>query len=158
MLVELANLGRFKKKKSVSIPQQLFHLKAGLPTGRNLSRQRKRIEWLYETQPTPISRKYTVCISYQIDSGPRVFVKEPNLDELSKGKHLPHVYNHKKQRLCLYLPKAGEWNSEKLLIDTIVPWTNLWLYYFENWLVTEEWKGGGEHPEPEKAEDTEEEN
>jgi hypothetical protein len=27
-----------------------------------------------------------------------------------------------------------------------VPWTALWLFYFEEWLVSNEWKGGGEHP------------
>lgn len=28
----------------------------------------------------------------------------------------------------------------------IVPWTSLWLYFFEDWLATDEWKGGGKHP------------
>jgi hypothetical protein len=31
--------------------------------------------------------------------------------------------------------------------DTIVPWAVLWLYYFEDWLATDEWKGGGKHPD-----------
>ena len=30
--------------------------------------------------------------------------------------------------------------------QTIVPWTALWLFYFEEWLFSDEWKGGGEHP------------
>ena len=29
---------------------------------------------------------------------------------------------------------------------TIVPWTILWLFYFEEWLMSDEWKGGGVHP------------
>ncbi len=32
------------------------------------------------------------------------------------------------------------------LDQTIVPWTALWLFYFEEWLESNEWKGGGEHP------------
>jgi hypothetical protein len=30
--------------------------------------------------------------------------------------------------------------------NTIVPWAILWLFYFEEWLSSDEWKGGGEHP------------
>ena len=30
--------------------------------------------------------------------------------------------------------------------QTIVPWTILWLFYFEEWLDSNEWKGGGVHP------------
>jgi hypothetical protein len=30
--------------------------------------------------------------------------------------------------------------------DTIVPWVYLWLAYFEEWLWSDDWKGGGEHP------------
>jgi hypothetical protein len=32
---------------------------------------------------------------------------------------------------------------------TFVPWTATWLYYFEKWLVSDDWKGGGEHPSDE---------
>jgi hypothetical protein len=30
--------------------------------------------------------------------------------------------------------------------QTIVPWAILWLFYYEEWLVSDDWKGGGEHP------------
>jgi hypothetical protein len=33
-----------------------------------------------------------------------------------------------------------------LLDRTIVPWAVLWLYFFEEWLRSGEWLGGGEHP------------
>jgi hypothetical protein len=29
--------------------------------------------------------------------------------------------------------------------QTIVPWTAVWLFYFEEWLTSDEWKGGGVH-------------
>jgi hypothetical protein len=32
------------------------------------------------------------------------------------------------------------------LDKTIVPWATKWLYYFEHWLATDDWQGGGEHP------------
>ncbi len=30
--------------------------------------------------------------------------------------------------------------------ETIVPWVNLWLFFFEEWLISNDWKGGGVHP------------
>jgi hypothetical protein len=33
-----------------------------------------------------------------------------------------------------------------MLDQSIVPWTALWLFYFEEWLESNDWKGGGEHP------------
>ncbi|WP_258193290.1 hypothetical protein [Paraburkholderia sp. BL25I1N1] len=34
------------------------------------------------------------------------------------------------------------------LADTHLAWTVEWLGYFEEWLVTGEWAGGGYHPTP----------
>jgi hypothetical protein len=46
----------------------------------------------------------------------------------------------------LYKPGKGEWSPEMMLDKTVLPWVELWLFYFEEWLVSGEWKGGGEHP------------
>ena len=67
---------------------------------------------------------------------------------LAKGKRLPHVYQQHPPLLCLYKPKYREWRSELLIHETIVPWAVEWLYWFEDWLMTGEWAGGGEHPLP----------
>ena len=48
-------------------------------------------------------------------------------------------------RICLY--RYSEFNVYKLLADTIIPWTVEWLYFYELWLATGEWLGGGEHPD-----------
>lgn len=48
--------------------------------------------------------------------------------------------------LCLYRPSKNEWDSPMSLADTVLPWTSLWLFYYEIWLATGEWLGGGEHP------------
>lgn len=32
------------------------------------------------------------------------------------------------------------------LSDTYIAWTAEWLGYFEDWLATGEWAGGGRHP------------
>jgi hypothetical protein len=75
-----------------------------------------------------------------------VFVIEPNLQELALGRKLPHVYEQNPPRLCLYLPRTGEWHRSMMISETIVPWTVLWLFYFEEWLESDNWKGGGMHP------------
>jgi hypothetical protein len=75
-----------------------------------------------------------------------VFVDEPDLVALADGRRLPHAYEQRPTRLCLYLPGTGEWTSSMRLDETVVPWAILWLFYFEEWLVSNEWKGGGIHP------------
>ena len=66
---------------------------------------------------------------------------------LAGGRRIPHLYEQKPPKLCLYLPRNSEWQSWMRLDQTIVPWTALWLFYFEEWLVSNDWKGGGMHPE-----------
>ncbi len=78
---------------------------------------------------------------------PDVFILDPDLSELAGGRSLPHVYQNP-TRLCLTLPKAKEWLSSMRIDQTFVPWTAMWLFYFEEWLVSDDWKGGGEHPNP----------
>lgn len=78
---------------------------------------------------------------------PTVIVRAPDLNALADGKKLPHVYQQRPARLCLYLPGKGEWSDAEKLSDTIIPWSVEWLHCFEIWLRTGEWTGGGEHPE-----------
>jgi hypothetical protein len=51
------------------------------------------------------------------------------------------------ERLCLFLPCSGEWDSTKYLAETVLPWTCEWLFHYEVWLATGGmWCGGGSHP------------
>ncbi|WP_240534933.1 hypothetical protein [Notoacmeibacter marinus] len=92
-----------------------------------------------------MSREYVVRIEFERGNIPRVMIKEPDIELLAQGRELPHIY-HDPTRLCLYLPKSQEWAGWMRIDQTFVPWTAIWLYYFEEWLVSGEWKGGGEHP------------
>lgn len=76
----------------------------------------------------------------------------PNLPVLAEGRPLPHVYRHDEAgtKLCLWLPRKNEWLPQMPLGETYIPWTSEWLNYFEEWLLTDEWAGGGEHPVPKK--------
>jgi uncharacterized protein len=64
---------------------------------------------------------------------------------------VPHVYRlgHKPEfpALCLFDPKQDEWSPDEFIADKIIPWAIKWLFYYEVWLATGEWQGGGRHPE-----------
>ena len=138
--------GRIPGLRPLNVAQQFFHL------GRNpicLGRgelSSGRLTWHYGTQPTALSREYSIRITYRQGDSPKVLVREPKLVELAGDRPLPHVYQQSPPLLCLYRPGKHEWTPFMRLDQTIVPWTSLWLFYFEDWLVSDEWKGGGEHP------------
>jgi hypothetical protein len=102
--------------------------------------------WKYDVHPTLLSRTYTVQINYRVGKQPQILIRRPDLIELAGDRRLPHVYQQNPPLLCVYRPTKGEWTSRMRLDQTIVPWTSLWLFYFEEWLASNEWKGGGEHP------------
>ena len=109
------------------------------------------LTWTFRLRPSPISREYEILITFRAGDVPKVFVISPRLTELAGERILPHVY-YDPLRLCLYLPGSGEWASDLRIDKTFVPWTATWLYYFEEWLESDDWKGGGEHPEPNATE------
>ena len=95
--------------------------------------------------PTASSITYAVRIKYRLGRAPWVNVEKPELLPLDDGTPIPHVYLNP-LRLCLYLPRAREWSPSDKLTETIVPWANEWLMYYEAWRTTGKWLGGGVHP------------
>jgi hypothetical protein len=108
------------------------------------------VTWSFAVAPTPLSRLYEARIEHRQGKAPQVFIDAPDLAALADGRRLPHVYEQMPARLCLYLPGSGEWEDWMRLDQTIVPWTALWLFYFEEWLFSGRWSGGGMHPIPRK--------
>ena len=137
----------FGGRRVLTAAHQFMHLKANPICCGAGSLKPGRLTWRYGASPTPLSRRYSLRIEYRQGAKPDVFVDQPDLVELSGGRRLPHVYAQRPPRLCLYLPNAGEWTAELRIDHTIVPWTLLWLFYFEEWLDSNDWKGGGVHPE-----------
>ena len=134
------------RRKPLTAAQQYVNLK-GNPLSAGAGELRAgRLLWRYQTSPAPLSRIYGIRIEFANDGTPEVFVERPDLVELAGGRKLPHVYRQSPPRLCLYLPGTGEWQPWMRIDQMIVPWTSLWLYFFEDWLATDEWKGGGQHP------------
>lgn len=103
------------------------------------------LTWDFDVRPSPLSRVYRLRIRQRKHCSPDVYVLSPNLDDMANGRWLPHVYSQKPVRLCLHFPKCDEWTFDKSIAETIVPWAYLWLFYFEHWLATDEWQGGGKH-------------
>jgi hypothetical protein len=109
------------------------------------------IAWNYPVAPTALSREYSAQIDYQKGESPKVCIKSPDLQILAGGRELPHVYRDP-TRLCLYLPGTDEWHGSMRIDQTFVPWTMTWLFYFEEWLKSNDWRGGGEHPADNESE------
>lgn len=136
------------KIKPFPIASQAGLLKSMYPGSVLTTFRDKELTWQFTLRPSPLSDEYTVKMVYVLGSAPNVYVLKPFPLALAKGAvTLPHVYNKKKQRLCLYYPDGKQWNSSMPLAKTIVWWTYEWLYHYEIWLGTEDdWKGGGAHP------------
>jgi hypothetical protein len=107
-----------------------------------------RLTWKFQAEPTPLSRRYALHLSYRQGGAPHVIVLDPDLNALADGRTIPHVYSQKPGavELCVYLPRTREWDPSMRIDQTIVPWAIVWLFYFEEWLASNDWKGGGEHP------------
>jgi hypothetical protein len=78
-------------------------------------------------------------------SRPAVTVVNPSLERRPDAPTLPHTYGD--TELCLYFP--GEWHPWMLIAYTTVPWCSEWLFYYELWLATGDWLGGGHEPNSE---------
>lgn len=100
--------------------------------------------WYCALTPSPISDIYQIRIEYKAFELPQIYVVSPKPLALAIGAtRLPHTYDTKTQRLCLFHPQKNEWNSTKPIATTIVHWAVLWLKYYETWRLTGKWYGGG---------------
>lgn len=100
--------------------------------------------WTFDVTPTTLSETYTLKMVYKEPYLPRVYVISPKPLRLAEGaEKLPHTYDTTDQRLCLFKPRCGEWDRSMLIANTIVHWAIEWLYYYENWVYTGKWLGGG---------------
>ena len=103
--------------------------------------------WYFTIKPTPKSEEYKLRISFTHGVYPVIEVVKPNnLVREMKDADFNHIYRdskHGKQMLCLYA--EGEWTPQKFISRTIVPWAAEWCYFYEVWLDTGKWLGGGYH-------------
>lgn len=112
-----------------------------------VSAHKGKVEIFIQLQPTAESPMYTIkIVTKEWEPAVNVFVVEPDISKYARCKDnkIPHTYLD--GSICLYLPNHNEWSYHDSWAETLIPWTCLWLYYFEIWLMTGEWLGGGVHP------------
>lgn len=136
------------RPRRLTLAQQHVNLRASPITRGDGGIASGVLTWRFQASPSPISRTYDLRLKYPFNGVPATFVDQPDLTSLANGARIPHLYSEQPARICLYLPSAYEWQSSMLLNRTIVPWAILWLWYFEDWLATGEWRGGGVHVAP----------
>ena len=132
--------------RPLTAAQQALNLRGNQVFPGETRLHRGSLIWRGAIRPTPLSRAYDVRLDYQVEETPHVIVEGPDLKMLADGRRLPHVYEQAPPRLCLYLPGTGQWRSQLRLDQTLLPWSALWFFYFEEWLESDDWKGGGRHP------------
>ena len=104
--------------------------------------------WDFEIKPSNFSRVYRISLRWNFnDASPKVYILNDEIHQIAKEKTIPHLYCQKKIELCLYYPSSNGFSTKDPLCKTIVSWTYLWILYYEEWLYSGEWKGGGIHPQ-----------
>lgn len=133
------------KPKYKTIAEQVYRLKSLYPNFIITYPSHASLEVKGELKPTPRSVAYSFVLTYNSDAKepPKIKITSPVLEKNFKGDKIPHIYTC--DNLCLYRPVYKEFTRADFLSDTIIPWTSLWLYYYEVWHLTGEWEGGGEH-------------
>lgn len=125
---------------NLSAAQQAYGLRATFPSAQ-LCVSAQRLEWTGVLTPTSFSRDYMVKLSYREGRRPRVTVVDPALRCDLDGA-IPHLYRD--GTICLH--DSHQWKPTMLFIDTLVPWSSEWLYYYELWVATGTWYGDGNVP------------
>lgn len=124
-------------KPAINLGLQNLHILRRFP-GFVYKRELGVAVWRGTLQPRQLSPKYRVAVRYKLSSHPTVNVISPAL-----VSRTPHLWND--GSLCLYYPKEKPWQADMLIAQTIIPWTALWLYYYELWLDTGRWLGPSSH-------------
>ena len=137
---------KYTKIKSYRLIDQLVAIKIRYPESK-VHIKNGVLHWSGYLRPTALSRTYHVVVDYKAKKRPVVRLLGDNIKGLDKS-NFPHKFNidHVKKHVDLCLHLAHEFNSSMLIADTIIPWAVEWLYFYEIWLTTNVWCGGGKHP------------
>ena len=133
------------ENKTLTSIQQFCILKHEFPESSGTI-QCGTMTWFGEFTPSALSDTYKLKITYKLGQAPKAYIVSPKPLQLAEGaKRLPHTYSYGngKQQLCLYLPGTGEWRPSMVIAQTIVHWAVQWMYYYEIWVTTGRWMGGG---------------
>lgn len=104
--------------------------------------------WKATLTPTEGCETYELRLTWSKGKFPEVWARAGALERCEDLGSIPHQFGFdeksKSVKLCL---QRRDWDSGQLIADTYVPWAMEWLVFFELWLATGEWLGGGDHVE-----------
>ena len=145
-----------------SIDEQIAAIETQWPEFVLKERTGRTARW--EGTLVPVRRPHLVRIRYGVPSvierftinqiQPRVQVIKPTLQRHPNYEQgpTPHVYRNPDDTalpyLCLFNPTGDEWEPGDLIAETILFWAARWLFFYEGWLATKRWRGGGGHLVP----------
>lgn len=105
---------------------------------------KKYFYWEFDLKASTFGQIYRILIIWDFKYvAPKVYILDKKLHKIGQNRKIPHLYCREKIQLCLFYPKYKEFNELMSLCETIIPWIRLWLQYFEEWLYSNDWKGGG---------------
>lgn len=134
------------KQNHYTFPEMYAHaneVKKLFPNAK-LSYKCGKMEVLLRLKPTDFSISYRVKLIARVGyERVEIFVEDPKITTYINGQKVPHLYSN--GSLCLHYPKNHEWSYTDSWAETLIPWTSLWLFYYEIWKDTGEWLGGGVH-------------
>lgn len=149
-----------------TIDQQIEAMAERWPGFTVIERGTSFVEW--HGILVPDKREHVVRVKHRIpmvledislhNAQPRVQVLKPLLErhpDYEEGP-IPHVYRNRDDPdlpyLCLFSPTLREWDVNDVIAHTTIHWAAQWLYFYEGWLVTKKWRGGGRHVTPQDEE------
>jgi hypothetical protein len=135
---------KFFRREVLPIGQQVIRMQRERPEFKSAF-NRNEVIWTGQLTPTKMSDTYTLRIKYKVPDRPVVEVIAPALRPLP-DKRIPHRFAG--GDLCLH--KHGQWTANMFIASTIIGWAALWLFFYETWLITGKWEGGGEEPKARK--------
>lgn len=138
---------KYYNSPKTSLALQAMHLRKEYPESR-CSLHCGELIWWGEIRPTPLSRTYKIRIEcHELQQRPRVILYGDHIEGIDR-RGFPHHFEIDREKneviLCLHMPY--EFDHRCWIADTIIPWTQEWLYFYEIWLATGEWCGGGHIP------------
>lgn len=141
---------KFQKIKPIPIAVQKCNMRAMYKNIIVKDSKGVALKMILKVQPSEYSKYYYVILEYNsLQTKPKAYINSEQL-EVEDLESIPHKYGikdlHGKKYINLCLNYINEWKSTMNIADTIVPWICEWLYFYEIWLITGKWCGGGKHP------------
>ncbi len=135
----------FFRKKEIPLIFQKYLIQKEYP-GTECKFERNRLIWIGMIKPTPLSREYKIKIVCKSGVRPKVMMIGEKILGIEKPD-FPHHFEIDPEKqmvvMCLHMPHEFDYSLS--IAKTIIPWAQEWLYFYEIWLATGEWHGGGHH-------------